>query len=74
MRGEEVNKLYSKYKVEKTDGTPIDPSAKYFVLRYDFKSKDHNARKVLKEYAYLTQNRELQEDLCLEADLELGIE
>ena len=27
--------LLPRYKVEKTDGTPIDPKAKYFVLRYD---------------------------------------
>lgn len=27
--------LYGKYKIEKADGTPIDPSADYFVLRLD---------------------------------------
>src|SRR6187401_1233276 len=27
--------LYNRYKVSKTDGTPIDPKAVYFVLRLD---------------------------------------
>jgi hypothetical protein len=26
---------YLKYKIEKADGTPLDPNAKYFVLRHD---------------------------------------
>lgn len=26
---------YLKYRIEKADGTPVDPNAKYFVLRYD---------------------------------------
>ena len=30
-----VQGFYKKYKIEKTDGSPIDPEAKYFVLRYD---------------------------------------
>ncbi len=30
-----VRGFYKKYKIEKTDGSPIDPEAKYFVLRYD---------------------------------------
>jgi hypothetical protein len=30
--------LYNKFKISKTDGTPIDPSAKYIVLRYDSKA------------------------------------
>ena len=32
--------LYNRYKVEKTDGTPIDSKAKYFVLRYDKDGSD----------------------------------
>ncbi len=27
--------LYSKFHIEKADGTPIDPDAKYFILRID---------------------------------------
>ena len=30
-----MSKLYQKYKIEKTDGTPVDPEAFYFVLRFD---------------------------------------
>lgn len=32
--------LKSKYIISKADGTPIDPKAKYFVLRYDQHMKD----------------------------------
>jgi hypothetical protein len=38
-----------KYKVTKTDGTPCDSDAKYFVLRID---SDPNARAALRTYAY----------------------
>jgi hypothetical protein len=27
--------LHGKYRIEKTDGTPVDPEAMYFVLRLD---------------------------------------
>jgi len=40
--------LYSKYKIAKTNGKPIDPGAKYFVLRYD---KDPHAKKAMEAYA-----------------------
>ena len=43
MRG-----IYGKYKISKADGTPVDPEAKYFVLRYD---KDKHARVALEAYA-----------------------
>ena len=39
--------VYGKYKVEKADGTLIDPNAVYFVLRID---KDKYARKALAQY------------------------
>lgn len=32
--------LKNKYIISKADGTPIDPKAKYFVLRYDQHMKD----------------------------------
>ena len=35
-----MKRLKQKYIITKTDGTPVDPSAKYFVLRYDAKVKD----------------------------------
>lgn len=30
-----MKKLYRKFDIQKTDGTPIDPLAQYFVLRID---------------------------------------
>ena len=32
--------LIPKYRIEKTDGSSINPKAKYFVLRYDANMKD----------------------------------
>jgi hypothetical protein len=40
--------LHNKYRIEKTDGTPVDPNAQYFVLRPD---KDPLARKAIRTYA-----------------------
>ena len=40
--------LYSKYKIEKHDGTPIDDQAEYFVLRLD---TDRAARVAVLTYA-----------------------
>ena len=40
--------LYNKYIIQKSDGTPIDPSADYFVLRLD---TDSCARGALRNYA-----------------------
>ena len=34
------NGLHARYHVEKTDGTPIDPRAEYFLLRVDEFGKD----------------------------------
>ncbi len=39
---------FGKYKIEKADGTPIDPNADYFVLRLD---TDPDARAALRLYA-----------------------
>ena len=56
--------LYNKYKIEKTDGTPIDPEAQYFVLRID---TDVHARTALRAYAHslakFKVNPELEKDL-----------
>ncbi|KKL93314.1 hypothetical protein LCGC14_1875890, partial [marine sediment metagenome] len=30
-----MKELYSKYKIQKMNGKPIDPNAQYFVLRLD---------------------------------------
>ena len=40
--------LYNKYIIQKSDGTPVDPNAQYFVLRPD---KDPLARKAIRAYA-----------------------
>lgn len=40
--------LFEKYKIEKADGSPVDPSAMYFVLRID---TDVHARIALRAYA-----------------------
>jgi len=40
--------LINKYEIKKTNGNPIDPEAKYFILRYD---KDPHAIQALKKYA-----------------------
>jgi hypothetical protein len=64
-------KLINKYKIEKTDGTPVDPDALYFVLRYDFKTKDNFARAALRKYAIDTSNMELWEALRAESNKEI---
>ncbi len=47
--------LKSKYLIQKTSGKPINPNAKYFVLRYDEEQKDENflraSRKALSVFA-----------------------
>ena len=40
--------LYNKYKIEKADGSPVDPDAMYFVLRID---TDPHACVALRAYA-----------------------
>ncbi len=50
-----VKKLYRKFDVRKTDGTPVDPHAQYFVLRID---TDHAARVALLAYADVVEQSE----------------
>ena len=45
-----MSNLYNKYIVTKTDGSPVDPNAQYFVLRID---TDPEARKALLHYSSL---------------------
>lgn len=47
--------LHQKYIIEKTNG-PVDPNAKYIVLRYDSESKDPTARTALLHYCQANQN------------------
>lgn len=44
--------MKTKYLITKTDGTPVDPNARYFVLRLDDPTKPDNkaARKALVTY------------------------
>lgn len=46
--------LYQKYTIQKTNGEPLDPEAKYIVLRYDHKTDEANffaAIEALRVYA-----------------------
>jgi hypothetical protein len=43
------NGLYRKYQIAKADGSPLDPEARYFPLRYD--GTDPNAELALQVYA-----------------------
>jgi len=73
--------LYGKYKLEKTDGSPIDPKADYFILRLD---NDPVARIAAREYALHTPDKELGEALLekitkyfvefIESDLHLSFQ
>lgn len=58
--------LFGKYILGKSNGTDIDPFAKYFILRYDANSSDGEAaRGALLHYASLIQcsNPQLANDL-----------
>jgi hypothetical protein len=54
--------LYEKYRVSKVDGSPVDPGAKYFVLRLD---TDRAARIAAIAYceAILSENPRLASEL-----------
>ena len=52
--------VYGKYTIGKADGSEIDPSACYFVLRLD---TDPAARAAMKTYARKTENEELARDI-----------
>lgn len=57
--------LFGKYIISKADGTPIDPTADYFVLRLD---TDEAARAALEIYIHATDNSELAKDLWNKLD------
>lgn len=56
--------LYEKYRVQKTNGEPVDPAAKYFVLRLD---TDAAARHAVMHYAraIMKENETLATDLAV---------
>jgi len=58
--------LFDKYKIEKRDGTLIDPNAQYFVLRLD---TDYHARVALEAYA--NSVRESDAEFAQEIDAKL---
>ena len=55
--------FYEKYQIEKTDGMPIAPDSRYFVLRLD---NDKDARIAVRLWAMLKENEELLKDLSEE--------
>lgn len=59
--GPEPTGLYRKYRVEKTDGSPVDRNAQYLVLRID---TDEHARKAALAYAKAVRSG--NEDLATE--------
>lgn len=59
--------LYGKYKIEKTDGSPVDPKAIYFTLRLD---TDPYARKAIR--AYIEACREEQPELARDLEKVMG--
>lgn len=66
--------LHQKYKIEKADGSPIDPEAEYFVLRLDAKGDYPHVeagRKAMKVYANEIESEipELAKDLRRRYDL-----
>lgn len=59
-------KLYGKYQLKKANAEEVDPDAKYFILRYDAKSKDLHARSTLMRYALMTNFKQLYDDVYSE--------
>ena len=59
----EPNGLYGKYKIEKADGSPVDPKAVYFTLRLD---TDRHARAAIR--AYVVSCREEQPELAMDLE------
>jgi len=56
------NGLYDKYTITKTDGSPVDENAVYFVLRLD---TDRHAQQAISAYIHSVQweNPQLADDL-----------
>ena len=59
--------LYKKYIISKTDGSPVDPDAEYFVLRID---KDRHARTAILVYAenIKSENEQFYKDILEKLD------
>ena len=75
--------LINKYNIEHTDGSPVNPNAKYFVLRYDGEMSDKvflranrlAISKFVKEISShnLNLSQELWDDLANEIMKEAGL-
>jgi len=62
--------LYQKYNIEKSDGTPVDPKAQYFVLRVDGDEPHIKAsHKALRAYCEHIREHHIVELLDLADDL-----
>ena len=68
-QGHLSNGLYDKYLIQKADGAPVDPRARYFVLRYD---TDPHAKVALRAYADAIRPRNPKLANDIDADLALG--
>lgn len=55
MTKNEPKGIYGKYRVEKMDGSPVDPKAVYFTLRLD---TDPWARRAMREYARVCEEEQ----------------
>ena len=66
MRG-----LYEKYVIQKASGEPLEPGARYFVLRYD---NDEDACLAAMMWAARKQNWELYEELRSKLRAAMGVE
>ena len=65
--------LYGKFIISKADGSPMNPKAKYIILRYDADSKDFwPSSAAIRKYAELisTTNVEFATDLIKEMNNE----
>lgn len=59
--------LYGKYRIEKADGSPVDPRAVYFTMRLD---TDRHARAAIR--AYIESCQEDEPDLARDLERVLG--
>ena len=59
--------LFGKYRIEKGDGSPVDPKAIYFTLRLD---TDKHARAAVR--AYIESCREEQPELARDLERVMG--
>lgn len=59
-------RFYKKYFISKTDGTPFDNEAEYFIIRYD---NSEAGKAALRRFAALTDDKELSHNLVMILDV-----